>query len=58
MCCVSCCWIARAPLTHCRSVESFERKMDETQAALGRDPQHFVPVVYHADPEMMKELLQ
>ena len=42
----------------CRSVESFERKMDETQRALGRDPQDFVPVVYQADSELMKDMLQ
>ena len=40
-----------------RSVESFERKLEETQKALNIDPRDYVPVMYIDETNHAKELV-
>eukprot|EP00602_Paraphysomonas_sp_CaronLab_P007122 CAMPEP_0185030138 /NCGR_PEP_ID=MMETSP1103-20130426/16918_1 /TAXON_ID=36769 /ORGANISM="Paraphysomonas bandaiensis, Strain Caron Lab Isolate" /LENGTH=812 /DNA_ID=CAMNT_0027565135 /DNA_START=122 /DNA_END=2560 /DNA_ORIENTATION=+ len=47
----------RDPFFIIGSVDSFERKMDEAQARLSRDPKDHVQVIYQTEPEVLKELV-
>lgn len=41
-----------------RSVESFERKLEEAQKALNIDPRDYVPVLYIDETDHARELLR